>query len=244
MHTSQDTTTAEEAAYLTAHGWFEAMPVQHVNIVIMRLWRDPIASAHHDMPTERALTIQRARDAAEKRAVWSSCFDGALTMLMAFDAREGRDAFARRDLLTSQAAAVANRKLFQYAEHFDVARRESTGSAPAATVPPPPPPCTGAGIIPPRYCGVTSASSTAFDPAPCGVCGQVIEVDGFMRTVTHAYRLPEVKEVALTSEHNAVLVTVGPATARMSLDAARRLKSAIDYVIGDAQLAHAAGRGA
>ncbi len=57
----------------------------------------------------------------------------------------------------------------------------------AATTPPPPPPCTGAGIVPPFYQGMTMMSSLAFGPAPCAICGQTIAVDSFMRTVNHPY---------------------------------------------------------
>lgn len=224
----QDTTTTEETAYLTTRGWFEAMPVKFDNVVFVRLWRDPIASARPDMPTERALTIQRARDAAEKRAVWAQLAAAGLGQPVTDSDPE------------MVAVAYADNLLRKYVARFFADHTPLPRSARAATAPPPP--CTGAGTIPPRYCGVTSASSTAFDPAPCGVCGQVIEVDGFMRTVTHAYRLPEVDEVMLTSEHNAVLVSVGPATARLTPDGARRLKSAIGHVIADSQLAHAAGQ--
>lgn len=60
---------------------------------------------------------------------------------------------------------------------------------PRKSHPLPPPPCTGAGLVPPLYQGMTMASSAAFEPAPCAICGQVVAVDGFMKTVNHPYRI-------------------------------------------------------
>ena len=52
-----------------------------------------------------------------------------------------------------------------------------------------PQPCSGAGTVPPMYQGQTLNSGTGWDPAACGICGQTVAVDGFMRTVTHPWRM-------------------------------------------------------
>jgi hypothetical protein len=60
--------------------------------------------------------------------------------------------------------------------------RVVTGAASA-----PPQLCTGAGLIPPLHQGMVAASSLGWCPAPCAICGQVVPVDSFQRTVNHPY---------------------------------------------------------
>lgn len=52
--------------------------------------------------------------------------------------------------------------------------------------PTPPQPCTGAGTVPPQYQGVTAGTASG-GYAACGICGQMVGMDGHGLTVTHPY---------------------------------------------------------